>query len=241
MGHARVLHDGGHVGKVQVDKAGIPDQIGDGLHRLAQHIVGDLKCIGKGDLLIGCMLEPVVGDDDQRVHPVLQLGNARLGSPHAAGALKAEGLGHHGHREDIHLLGDLRHDGRAAGTGAAAHAGGDEHHIRILQSLGDLLTALLGGLAAHLWVGAGALTVGQLLADLDLVCSTGNVQCLLIGVHRHKVHALGAGANHAVDHIVAAAAYADHFNIDNGIGTGLQSKRHSVPPTIICAKGRCRP
>ncbi len=78
VGHAGVLHDGGHVGKVQVDEAGVPDQVGDGLHRLAQHVVGDLKGVGKGDLLIGGMLQPLVGDDDQGVHLVLQLRDAAL-------------------------------------------------------------------------------------------------------------------------------------------------------------------
>ena len=188
------------------------------------------------------MLEPVIGDDDQRVHPVLQLGNAGLGSPHPAGALKAEGLGDHCHGEDVHFLGDLRHDGGTTGAGAAAHAGGDEHHIGILQGLGDLLAALLGGLASHLGIGACALSVGQLFADLDLIGSAGYVQRLFIGIHRHELYALGPGANHAVDHVVAAAAYADDLNIDNGIGTGLQSKCHDVPPAISCVKGEhCSP
>ena len=34
VSQARVFHDGGDVGEVQVDEAGVPDQIGDGLHRL---------------------------------------------------------------------------------------------------------------------------------------------------------------------------------------------------------------
>ena len=92
VGHARVLHDGGDVCKVQIDEAGILDQIGDRLHRLAEHVVGDLESIGKGDLLIGGVLQPLVGDDDQRVHLILQLGNAALRLLHPAAALKAKGL-----------------------------------------------------------------------------------------------------------------------------------------------------
>ena len=227
VGHTRVLHHRGHVGKVQVDEAGVPDQVGDGLHRLAQHIVGDLKGVGKGDLLIGGVLESIIGDDNQGVHPVLELGDARLGSPHPAGAFKAEGLGDHSHRQDIQLLGDLRHDGRTAGAGAAAHTGGDEHHIGILQRLGDLVAALLGALTAHLGVGAGALAMGQLLADLDLIVGAGHVQRLLVRIDGHKIHALGAGFHHSVHHVVSAAADADDLNIDYGIGTGLQPKCHA--------------
>ena len=69
--------------------------------------------------------------------------------------------------------------------------------------------------------------MGQLFADLNFIVGAGDVQRLLVGVDRHEVHALGAAADHAVDHIVAAAAHADDLDIDNGIGTGLQSKCHS--------------
>ena len=238
VSHTCVLHNGRHVGKVQIDEAGVADQVGNGLHCLTQHIVGDLKGVGKGDLLVRGVLQPLVGDDDQRVHLILQLGNAALRLLHPAAALKAKGLGDHGHGENIHLLGDLRHNGCAASAGAAAHAGGDEHHIGVLQRFGDLVPALLSGLAAHLGVGAGALTVGQLFADLDLICSTGNIQCLLICIHGHELHTLGAGADHAVDHVVAAAAYADYLDVDNGLGAGLQSKCHNVPPAVFCTKGR---
>ena len=73
-----------HVGKVQIDEAGVANQVGDGLHCLTQHIVGDLKGVGKGDLLVRGVLQPLVGDDDQRVHLVLQLGNAALRLLHPA-------------------------------------------------------------------------------------------------------------------------------------------------------------
>ena len=226
MGHAGVLHDGGDVGKVQVDKAGVPDQVRDGLHRLTQHIVRDLKGVGKGDLLVGGVLQALVGDDDQGVHLVPELPDAGLRSPHPPGPLKAEGLRHDAHGEDVHLLGHLRHDGGAAGAGAAAHARGDEDHVGILQGLRDLAPALLGGLAAHLGIGAGALAVGQFLTDLDLIGGAGDVEGLLVGVHRHELHALGAGLHHAVDHVVAAAAHTDDFDIDDGLGTGFQSECH---------------
>ena len=48
--------------------------------------------------------------------------------------------------ERAEALGDLGDDRRAAGAGAAALAGGDEHHVGALQHLFDLLAVLLGGL-----------------------------------------------------------------------------------------------
>ena len=69
--------------------------------------------------------------------------------------------------------------------------------------------------------------MGQLFSNLNFIGSAGYIQRLLIGVHCHKVHALRAGADHAVHHIVAAAAHADDLDIDNGVRTGLQPKCHS--------------
>ena len=172
------------------------------------------------------MFQTLIGDDDQRIHLVLQLGNTAFRLLHPAAALKAEGLCHHRYGENIHFLGDLRHDGRAAGAGAAAHTGGDEHHVGILQRLGDLGAALLRALAAHLGIAAGALAVGQLLADLDLIGSAGNVERLLIGIDRDEIHAAGPGAHHAVDHVIAAAADADDLDPDDVFNAGIQSECH---------------
>ena len=178
------------------------------------------------------MLEAVIGDDDQGVHLAPQILNALLRLHHPAAALKAKGLGHHAHGEDPLLLGSLRHNGGRAGAGAAAHAGGDEHHVRILQGLADLAAALLRRLAAHLRVGARALSVGQLLADLNLILRAGDVQRLLVRIHRHKVHAGHTGAHHAVDNVISAAAHADHLDLHYAFGGGHQFKCHNWnPPT----------
>ena len=57
--------------------------------------------------------------------------------------------------------------GSRAGAGAAAHTGGEEYHIGTLERLGDGVAALLGGALADIGVGARALAVRQLFADLD--------------------------------------------------------------------------
>ena len=226
VGKTGVLHDGRHVRKVQVDEPGVADQVGDGLHRLAQHVVRDLEGVGKGDLLVGGVFQALVGDDDKGIHLAAQLLDALLRLGHAAAALKAEGLRHHTHGEDTGLPRDLRHHRGCAGAGAAAHARGDEHHVGVLQRLGHLVAALLGRLASHVGVGACALAAGELLTDLNFIGSAGSIQRLLVRIHGHKIHALRAAAYHAVDHIVAAAAYAHDLDADNIFRACLQSKSH---------------
>ena len=227
MAASSALFLGGDVGKVQVDEAGVLDQIRDGLHRLAEHVVGDLKGILEGDLLVGGELQPLVGDDDQGVHLAPELLDAGLSLLHPAAALKGEGLGDHAHGEQTGLLGDVGHNGGRAGAGAAAHAGGDEDHVGILQGLGDLAPALLGGLAAHLRVGARPLAAGELLTDLDLVGGAGSGQRLLVRIDGDKIHTLHAGAHHAVDHVAAAAAHTDDLDGDDALRPCIQSKSHA--------------
>ena len=239
VGHARVLHDGGDVCKVQIDEAGILDQIGDRLHRLAEHVVGDLESIGKGDLLIGGKLQPLIGDDHQGVHPGSEFLDALLGLHHTAASLEVKGLGDHANGEDAHLLGDVGHDGGRAGTGAAAHTGGDEHHVRVLQGLGHSGTALLSGLAPHFGVAARALPAGELLTDLNLKRRAGNGKRLLVRVDRDKIHTLGAGFHHPVDYVVAAAADADDLDGNDIIGTGIQSKRHNCSSYVNRIRCNC--
>ena len=88
-------------------------------------------------------------------------------------------------------------------------------------------------------MGAGPLAVGQFLADLDFIGGAGGVQHLLVRVDGHKVHALGAGAYHAVDHVVAAAADADDLDGNDIIGTGIQSKRHNCSSYVNRIRCNC--
>ena len=182
VGVARVLHDGGHVGKVQVDEAGVFDEVGDADHRLTQHVVRDLKGVGQCDLLVGSVFQAVVGDDDQAVHVGQKILDALLGLEHSALALPGEGLGDHADGEDSGLLGGLRHGGGRAGARAAAHAGGDEDHVAVLDALGDVVAALLRAALAHLRIAARALAVSQLLADLHGHVRVGDGQRLLVGI-----------------------------------------------------------
>ena len=139
-------------------------------------------------------------------------------------------------------MGQVRHNGGRAGAGAAAHTGGDENHIGSLQNLGDPGPALFGGLLADLRLGAGAHTAGQLLADLELIGAFGLVEILLVRVDDDKFHAAHTGLNHAVDNIVARAAYADDLNIYNLIRIRLNGRtRHILLSSyvIFCIHAPC--
>ena len=96
-------------------------------------------------------------------------------------------------------LGDLGDDGRGAGAGAAALAGGDEDHVGALEHLFDLVAVLLGGLAADLGVAAGAEAPGELATDVELDVGVAHQQRLGVGVDGDELDALQPGVDHAVD------------------------------------------
>ena len=156
--------------------------------------------------------QPVVGDDDEGVDLVAQLVDAGLGLVGAAPALEGERPGDHADGQRAERAGDVGHDGRAAGAGAAALAGGHEDHVGPLEHLLDLLAVVLGGLAADLGVGAGAEPAGELAADVELDVGVAHQQRLRVGVDGDELDALETDLDHPVDGVDAAAADADDLD-----------------------------
>ena len=99
--------------------------------------------------LVHDLQQAVVGDDDQGIGLLFELGDAGFGRLDAARAFEGEGAGDHANGQRADFLGDLRHDRRAAGAGAAAHAGGDEDHVGAFEHLVQLFGRFFGGLAAR--------------------------------------------------------------------------------------------
>ena len=166
-----------------------------------------------------------------------------LGDAHAADALELERLGDDADGEDALLARGPRDDRRGAGAGAAAHAGGDEHHVRAVEVIADLVDRLFGGGAADLRLRAGAETLGDGDAHLDEPLGLGRGQRLGVGVGDHELAALQPGADHVVDRVAAGAADAEHgdlrlqfldlghFQIDcHGILVRLDPYRPSARP-----------
>ena len=135
-----------------------------------------------------------------------------LGALHALVALEHERLGDDADGERAELAGDLRDDRRRAGAGAAALAGGDEHHVGALERLLELVAALHRGFLADARVGAGTEAARELRADVDLHLRVAHEQRLRVGVDRDELDAAQAGVDHAVDGVGAAAADADDLD-----------------------------
>ena len=186
------------------------------LDGLAQHVVGNAEGVHHRGPLGHHLQQLVVGDDDQGVHILAEVGDARPGVGVPVFALEREGPGDHGHSQDAHLLGDGGHDGGRSGAGAATHARRDEQKIGPPDGLGDGVAALLGGLFADLGIAAGAQAPGELVPDLDAGLGLGQVEGLFVGVERHELRALDVGVDHAVDRVVAASADAQNFDLRNG-------------------------
>ena len=131
---------------------------------------------------------------------------------HAATAFERERLGDHRDGEDPHLLGELRHDGRRARAGAAAHAGGDEHHVRALQGVHDAFAIFQRRLAADFRIRARAQALGDVAAELQLQLRAAVLDRLRVGVRRDEFHAVHAAVDHVRDRVAAATADADDLD-----------------------------
>ena len=150
-----------HVGEVEVDEAFLDHQVGDAGDARIEHLVGHGEGVGEGGLLVRDPEQVLVRDHDQGVDRLLQLVDAGLGDAHAAHALELERLRHDADREDAHVARRAGDHRRRAGAGAAAHAGGDEGHVRARELVADLVDHLLGGGAADLRLRAGAETLAS--------------------------------------------------------------------------------
>ena len=130
--------------KSRLMSPGIGDDVADALDALAEDVVHDPEGVEHRGVLLDDVAQAVVGDRDQGVDLALELLGGLLGDQLAPGALEGERLGDDADGQRAELLGDLGHDRCRARAGAAAEAGGDEHHVRVAERLGDLLAVLLG-------------------------------------------------------------------------------------------------
>ena len=155
MSVAGVLHDGAHVGEVQVDEGRHIDQGGDGLDALTQHVISGLEGVHQGDLLLTDHLQALVGDDDEAVHVHQQICDALLSQTHLPLASKEKGL------VTMPTVRMPRSCATSATTGAAPvpvppPIPAVMKTIWELQSVCDLILALLGSALADLGVGTCA-------------------------------------------------------------------------------------
>ncbi len=151
----------------------------------------------------------LVGDDDQGIDACLKVHDALLGDAHAARALEVERLGHHADGQYALVAGRPGDGGRRAGAGAAAHAGGDEHHVRAGEMIDDLVDRLLGRGAADFGLRAGAETLGHRHAHLDHARRRATRPAPALSVlATTNSQPCEPGADHVVDGVAAGAAHA---------------------------------
>ena len=205
-GHAPFFHDRAHVGKIHVDKAGHHNEVGNPPHRKAQHFIGHAKDVLDAGVLGAQGEEAVVGDGDDGVHHLAQLLDAVVGQAPLHLAFEFEGLAHHGHGQGAQFPAEFGHHRGAAGTGAAAHAGGDEHHVGPLEDLLKVLGFFHGGFAAHFGIAPGPQTPGHIGTQLDLHRGQAPLQGLGIGVGGDEIDAHHLGGNHIINGVAAGAA-----------------------------------
>ena len=212
MGDALVRHDRLHVREIQIDQGRQIDKIRNSLHRLLQHLVRLLQSVRHGRPAVYDLQQLVVGDHNQGIHALLQLLDTGQRVIHAGLGLELKGLRHHAYRQDSHILGKTGHHRRSAGSRAAAHAAGHEHHVRALNGFLDLLNALLGSLLANLRLGSCSQTLGQLLADLDGPLCLAQLQGLPVRIDPDKFYSANLLIYHAVHGVVPGAADSNHDN-----------------------------
>ena len=89
--------------KSRLIRPGQRDEVGDALHALAQHVVGDAERLDHRGLLVEHREQAVVGHDDQRVDLGAERLDPGLGLVGALGPLEAERLRHDadGQRADL--------------------------------------------------------------------------------------------------------------------------------------------
>ena len=209
-GFARLTHDGAHVFKVDVHMAWHVDDFSNTAHRVFQHVVGMGKGFVLRDIVAQHFKQLFVEHHDQGVHIGFEFGQTAVGIGHAATAFKLEGLGDHAHGQNAHFAGYACNHGGSASTGAAAHAGGNEEHVRAFNGSANVFYGQLGRFTAFVRLAASTQTAGAQLNDAVRVAAR---QGLGIGVGTDEFHALHGAVNHVPHGIAATTADTDHLDL----------------------------
>ena len=178
----------------------------------SKHLVGHLERIEHTGLLVGDRQQPVVGNDDQRVDLFLEALHAGIGLYRTAATLEAERTGDDTDCQCADAARQFGDDGRRTGSGTAALAGGDEHHVCTLDDLFDLLAVRFGGIAADVGVAARAEPTREVAPDVELDVGVAHQERLRVGVDRDELDAFQTRVDHSVDGVDAATADADHLD-----------------------------
>src|SRR5262249_52537111 len=95
---------------------------------------------------------------------------------------------------------------------AAAHARGDEHHVRAADEFLDALVIFESGLATTLRIRTGAEATRDRVADVQLGRSAVLVQGLRVGVHDDELHAFEPEVDRRIDGVTARPTAPHHLD-----------------------------
>jgi hypothetical protein len=146
------------------------------------------------------------------VSTTLCIGNALLGDPHPPFALEMERLGDHPDRQDTHFARGASDHERGPTARAAAHPGGDEHHVGAREVSADLVQHLFGRRATDIGTRAGAEPCGHLHAHLDDALGLRHGERLDVGIGDDKIDPLQPRPDHVVHGVSARTAHPKHRN-----------------------------
>ena len=92
----------------------------------------------------------------------------------------------------------------------------------------------LARLLSHLGLRAGAFAVRYLFANLNLLCSLGARESLLVRVDGNELHPFGAHRDHAIHGIASASADTDYLYNDSVVVKIIVNfKRHTAASPLI--------
>src|SRR3954454_11155659 len=129
--------------------------------------------------------------------------------------------------------------GRGPRAGASTLAGGDEDHVRAAQLLLQLVVRLVGRTTSDVRIGAGAETLSELAADVDLDRSVAHAQLLDVGVDGDELDLADAGVDHPVDRIEAGSADThdlDHREVGARLGARAMQPRGRLRERLEVAR-----
>src|SRR5437867_4543553 len=210
---AAAFHDRHEVRVVEVDEAGLRDDLRHAFDRLHEDLIGHLE--RRVDRQAGHELEElVVVDHDRRVAGLAELVESSLRVLHPDAAFGFERHRDDAHREGAFLLRDASDVLRGARPGPATHPRGDEHDVSAPEEVPDLLFVLVGGLFADLRERTGPEAFREPLPDEDLLRRMDGQQVFRVGVHGGQLGARDAGLAAPVDRVRPAATAADDLDRD---------------------------
>src|SRR5690606_2346823 len=139
--------------------------------------------------------ELLVGNGDEGVDVLGQVGEPHVSSTHALTSLETEGLGHDTDGERTTFTRDLSDHRSSSRSRTTAHSGRHEYHVSALEVFFQEIRILHGSFAAALGISSGTKTSGHVGTDMNAIRSRVGIERLDIGVDTQIVDALQAEVN----------------------------------------------